>query len=328
LLYSRTTGMFSIFSLAIHLVVYFFLTVITSGLAVAGGLFVPMMLIGAIFGRMVGQILQLFVTDTDPSVYALVGTAAMMSGFSRITVSLCVIIIELTENTQFLLPIILTVMVAKWVGDALSHPIYEDKIEVKSIPFLEHHPPLSTYELGVTDIMAREVDCIYMVDKLSRIVDVLTNTRHNGFPVVSKEEDGRERTFRGFITRNHLLILMERRQYSGPGSSPGILDFEYFTTLMNHKWKLSQVQKGLPPRNAQHEYILDVTRYMDLSHLLVPDSFSFLDVYRLFQTQGLRHLTVIDDRFQVVGIITRHDLLSYMFDGDGNHIYQASSIVL
>jgi chloride channel 7 len=50
---------------------------------------------------------------------------------------------------------------------------------------------------------------------------------------------------------------------------------------------------------------------MDRSHPIVQKISSFLDSYRLFQTLGLRHLPVVDDEFQVVGIVTRHDLLDY-----------------
>jgi len=41
------------------------------------------------------------------SIYSLIGAAAMLTGFSRLTLSIVVIVVELTENTQYLLPIIL-----------------------------------------------------------------------------------------------------------------------------------------------------------------------------------------------------------------------------
>lgn len=83
----------------------------------------------------------------------------MMSGFSRSTISLVVIMMELTESnetelnyfctkinadTQFLLPIMLAVMCAKWVGDAFNKSIYEEWLEQKSIIFLDPKPPRST----------------------------------------------------------------------------------------------------------------------------------------------------------------------------------------
>lgn len=107
LLFSRDMGVFNLPTLFVYLVVYFFLVTITSGISVASGLFVPMMLIGATFGRILGQTLALMFSHNnpqiDPSIYALVGSAAMMSGFSRITISLCVIVVELTESKKIFL---------------------------------------------------------------------------------------------------------------------------------------------------------------------------------------------------------------------------------
>jgi len=83
---------------------------------------------------------------------------------------------------------------------------------------------------------------------------------------------------------------------------------------MNHKWTFEAIKKGLPPPSVQKDMVLDVRRYMDLSHVIVQDTFSFLDAYRLFASQGLRHMTVVNDRFQVIGILTRHDLLSFLWE--------------
>lgn len=60
LLFSRTNGIFSFDSLAIFFFVYFGLLLMTSGLAIANGLFVPMMLLGATYGRFIGQSLQIW----------------------------------------------------------------------------------------------------------------------------------------------------------------------------------------------------------------------------------------------------------------------------
>jgi chloride channel 7 len=66
----------------------------------------------------------------------------------------------------------LAVMFAKWTGDALSKAIYEELLELKSIPFLEPKPPRFTYTKPITEIMSNDPVCIYEVDKVSRIVQV------------------------------------------------------------------------------------------------------------------------------------------------------------
>jgi chloride channel 7 len=84
---------------------------------------VPSLLIGSALGRLFG----LIVTDVaggvhhgtdndwiDPGVFALIGAAAFFAGLTRLTMSLTVIMIELTNETHFLLP--LMTAGALWVG--------------------------------------------------------------------------------------------------------------------------------------------------------------------------------------------------------------------
>ena len=48
--------------------------------------------------------------------------------------------IEITNDVAFLLPIMVAVMVAKWVGDYITHPLYHSLLELKCIPFLDSEP--------------------------------------------------------------------------------------------------------------------------------------------------------------------------------------------
>jgi chloride channel 7 len=75
-------------------------------------------------------------------------------------------------GTQYLLPIMLAVMMAKWVGDYFGPAIYEEISELKSIPFLEHHTPHSTFMKTATQVMAENVICIQEVERLDFIIQV------------------------------------------------------------------------------------------------------------------------------------------------------------
>lgn len=78
---------------------------------IASGMFVPMLLIGAVLGRLAGLLMvDLFSVDpgsmwwlpasddqwkwVDPGVFAVVGAAAFMGGVTRLTVALAAIMME------------------------------------------------------------------------------------------------------------------------------------------------------------------------------------------------------------------------------------------
>jgi len=57
------------------------------------------------------------------------------------TISLTAIIMEITNDIYYLLPIMLVVMMSKWVGDRFNGAIYEAHVSLSNIPYLEHSLP-------------------------------------------------------------------------------------------------------------------------------------------------------------------------------------------
>lgn len=94
--------------------------IISYGCKVPAGIFVPSMAIGASFGRMVGILVQAlhesfpdskFFASCEPDVpcitpgtYALLGAGAALSGVMHLTVSVTVIMFEITGALTYILP--------------------------------------------------------------------------------------------------------------------------------------------------------------------------------------------------------------------------------
>ena len=125
--------------LCVAFVVKSLLTVITFGIKVPAGIYVPSMVVGGLLGRIVGHLVQyLTVAYPDaaifsscpaegglercvtPGVYALVAAGATMCGVTRLSVTLAVILFELTGSLDHVLPFSLSVLVAKWTADAIE----------------------------------------------------------------------------------------------------------------------------------------------------------------------------------------------------------------
>ena len=155
--------------LGIAFVIKSFLTVITFGIKLPAGIYVPSMVVGGLLGRMVGHLVQ-YVSITHPGtgvfgncardgglescvtpgVYALVAAGATMCGVTRLSVTLAVILFELTGSLDHVLPFSLSVLVAKWTADAIEPlSIYDLLTEMNSYPLLDNKlRPIFTTDLG------------------------------------------------------------------------------------------------------------------------------------------------------------------------------------
>ena len=101
-----------------------------AGSAVASGLVVPILIIGAAFGRICGLMLvdisgTLYTKAAwnwiDPGAFALIGAASFFGGVSRLTISLTVIMMEITNDIRFLLPIMTAILISKLAADQITH---------------------------------------------------------------------------------------------------------------------------------------------------------------------------------------------------------------
>lgn len=123
----------NIFSLLFATILRTLLIIVSYGSKVPAGIFVPSMAVGASFGRFVGLLVRslhatypqspLFAScpaDSPcitPGTYAFLGAAASLGGIMHITVSVVVIMFELTGGVRYILPTMIVVGITKMVGD-------------------------------------------------------------------------------------------------------------------------------------------------------------------------------------------------------------------
>ncbi|XP_050925980.1 chloride channel protein 2a isoform X2 [Lates calcarifer] len=155
-------------TLILFIIMKFWMSAVATTMPVPCGAFMPVFLIGAAFGRLVGEIMAAMFPDgihADGSVYpivpggyAVVGAAAL-SGAVTHTVSTAVIVFELTGQISHILPVMIAVILANAVAQALQPSLYDSIIRIKKLPYLPelgmgHH---EKYNIRVEDIMVRDV---------------------------------------------------------------------------------------------------------------------------------------------------------------------------
>ncbi|CAH1773141.1 unnamed protein product [Owenia fusiformis] len=182
-------GTFSMTSLAIFFMCFFFLACWTYGASVPSGLFVPCLFCGAAYGRFVATILvNVFgYTNIYSGTFALVGAAAFLGGVVRMTISLTVILIESTNEISYGLPIMIVLMVAKWSGDLFNEGLYDIHIELKDVPLLGWDAPINTLKMKAHDIMETSITYMFPHTRILSLVSILKTTCHHAYPVVTIE---------------------------------------------------------------------------------------------------------------------------------------------
>ncbi|KAK2142065.1 hypothetical protein LSH36_1000g00038 [Paralvinella palmiformis] len=218
------------------------------------------------------------------------------------TISLTVILLECTGDITFGLPIVMVLIIAKWVGDLFN------------------------------SVMNTPVISLRAVEQVSRIVEVLENMPHlhSGFPVVDNydpEQAEKEAVFgrcKGLILRSQLCLLVRYKVFvdntdaeqlhtaSRPSKELRLEDFrDFFSQSQCTNFKLTDEDKSK---------LIDLTPYMNPTPYTVTMNASLPRMFRLFRGLGLRHLITVNEKNEVVGMVTRKDIAKYRMSAKGGSL--------
>lgn len=154
---------------------------------------------------------------------------------------------EATGKIKVLIPLIVTVIVARYVGDVFNDGIYHIGMHLKGYPYRDLYVK-SGYDIAnVTCIMTRPVVTLHEIEKVSRLVRILKETTHNGFPVVDKSG-----TFVGLIRRDQIVALIECGVYTeeSNAASPS-RDLSFDSCTDEEDADLSSYEDDAPSGNSR-----------------------------------------------------------------------------
>ncbi|MCJ1314681.1 hypothetical protein MMC25_008363 [Agyrium rufum] len=305
--------------LCIAFVIKSFLTTITFGIKVPAGIYVPSMVVGGLLGRIVGHMAQYLVfrypnaavfaqcsqiggteSCVTPGVYALVAAGATMCGVTRLSVTLAVILFELTGSLDHVLPFSLAVLVAKWTADALEPlSIYDLLTEMNDYPFLDNKVrPIFTSQLG--DVIPSKIRPERVIDISLSVLVPATNLRQKlEYLHDVGEIDG------GIpILRYGVLV----------GLIPAP-DLEFGLDKLDDEDNAVCMMASNPPNHSSSigvtDQTLDFTTYTDPAPVAL-DYHSPMDlVFQCFTKLGLRYICVTRDG-KYAGLVHKKAFVKYI----------------
>jgi len=314
------------------------LMVITFGVALPTGMFMPSILTGSSLGGYAGLIFKkYYISSIHPSDFSLIGAAAFLAGSQRNIVSLCVILMEGTGNTKSIIPVIITVVCARTIGDFLSEGIYEELIQLRDYPYLKHESK-PQYDIYTARTIMSSAVTISSGANAGLVEDLLLEAPHNAFPVVEKKSG----SYIGMVRRDQLVAALENKLYMDNPSDEEIvisesncnlvdIDENNLSSLKNAafhvddgvyrsiadwrpttentttlSWVNGNVVISIPPHERFR--FIDVGSIMNKSAICVQEDSPLSRVFNIFTSLGLRHLPVVSTNGTAVGVITRFNL--------------------
>ena len=129
------------------------------------------------------------------------------------TFSLTVVLCEISNDAGSLLPLMVAVFAARFVGDAFNVSLFDASMTFAGYPFLEVEAERKFSKLTAEDVMTSNVVTLSEVETAARIVEVLQTTTHHAFPIVDAGESGSRRYLVGYVVRYQLEVLLRKRAF-------------------------------------------------------------------------------------------------------------------
>lgn len=290
----NTDNEFEFSSMLIFFIICLSLSILSCGIVAPVGMFVPIIVTGASYGRMVG-ILVGKRSNLCHGLYAVLGAASLLGGSMRTTVSLCVIMLELTNNLLLLPLIMMVLLVSKSVANVFNANIYDLIMKAKGLPYLETHAEPYMRQLTVGDVVTGPLQVFNGIEKVRNIMFILRTTTHNGFPVIDEPPGLEAPVLFGIILRDHLITLLKKKTFL---PTPAANNYDVLRQFSSDDF----AKKGSTERLKIEDIHLteeEMGMYIDLhpftnaSPYTVVETMSLAKALILFREVGLRHLLVI-----------------------------------
>ncbi|XP_065721718.2 chloride channel protein 2 isoform X9 [Drosophila suzukii] len=262
-------------NLVIYTLFTFMFSIIASTIPVPSGMFIPVFKIGAGFGRLVGEFMAVTfphgvryggrLSPIMPGGYAVVGAAAF-SGSVTHTVSVAVIIFEMTGQITHVVPVMIAVLVANAVAALLQPSIYDSIILIKKLPYLPDLLPSSSgmYSIFVEDFMVRDVKYIWYGISYQKLKEVLKlNKTLRSLPLVDSPDN---MILLGSVQRYELIKMIEK--HIGREKRMEVAQ----------KWQKEAQERALEEEKKKQEVELKMRRPSRFEVLPAPDILSLRQI--------------------------------------------------
>ena len=193
-------GVFGIF--------WFIFSCLTYGSSLPSGPFLSAMLVGCSVGQ-IYENTRIFAFDLNPSDFSslpiVMGAACMMSGYTRLSYSIVVLMLESSNSFNLAIPMIVGVFTTRTIADLFTNSLFDREIRNDQLPIIKGSLPDSSKDLKAHQIMSKKLVSIQSIAEMKSVTMALSSS-HNAFPVLNTAGN-----LVGLLPKNILNILCDRK---------------------------------------------------------------------------------------------------------------------
>lgn len=163
----------STFYLSIFGLMWFYFSSMTYGSPVPTGVFLSAILIGSSIGYLSENLRLIIFAEQSASISTapvLIGAACMMSGYTKLTYSVILLMLEATSSTSLVIPLVFAIVTTQQVTKRLTRTSLLDReLRQKQVPFLRGSCPKATRGVKAYQIMNQKLVCLESIASLGSI---------------------------------------------------------------------------------------------------------------------------------------------------------------
>ena len=315
------------FNLLIYTLCKLVMTAVSYSAPVPCGVFIPTFTAGATLGRLYGYLVQKVWHTEHIGVFAATAAAALTSSATH-TISVAIIVFELTGDLHYLLAMSIAVLISYAVGNSLSASIYDYLFDIKDLPYLPTVKSQDLYSLKAGDFANSDNPLPFLTlnSDFSSIIEKIEVALDLGLYRIPLVDDNMTliadfplKSIRKYLISEYKLI----RQ--GLSLAQKVRLDDYFSRLWTYSKSLSSVKTDLEAvRNFSFTDIvsdfpetsglfqnkadwMNALLGRDEAPLLVMDTTGLGKVHFMFLMLGLRQVYVTR-KGALVGVITKDSL--------------------
>ena len=311
----------------VNLLIFFIakcvMTIISYSCPIPAGIFIPVFVAGGAFGRFFGYIVNAVIGSNHIGVFAVVGAAALTSSVTH-TLSVAVIVFELTGDMHYMMVMLIAVVVAFAVGSSLSPSIYDALMDMKGLPFLPTLRPSRIYKQRAKHVMKTDFFSLHKECTLTVLADRLETGLKDiqRIPIISDSLQ-----LVADVNLSDLRKYLVSTYFDTRGALPSDLRTRldtYFDRLLHlssqayvTSTQLQLLPDGQLPHHSSNQRVIEAREFwslpvdwsspeleLDDAPLSVSENTPLAKVHFMFMMLGLSQLYVLRDG-TLVGYITR-----------------------